>query len=80
MNQNCFLAYSSYCSNEDKAKIYPRKVTIVPLFVGKELHGMERLISVNNYELIKMNRKECFLAYCSKLDALQTSNIYKLML
>ena len=55
---------------------------IVPLFVGKELDGTERLISVNSYELIKMNRKECFLAYCSKLDrdALQTSNIYKLML
>ena len=70
MNQNSFLAYSSYCSNEDKAKIYPRKVTIVYryIFVGKELHGMERLISVNSYELIKMNRKECFLAYCSKLD------------
>ena len=52
---------ASYCFNEDKAKIYPRKVTIVPLFVGKELNGMERLISANSYELIKMNRKECFL-------------------
>ena len=55
---------------------------LVPLFVGKELNGTERLILVNSYKLIKMNRKEFFLAYCSKLhrNALQTSNIYKLIL
>ena len=35
------------------AKIYPRKVTLVPLFVGKELNRTERLISVNSYEPIR---------------------------
>ena len=42
---------------------------LVPLLIGKEpKNGTERLVLVNSYELIKMNRKECFLAYCSKLD------------
>ena len=35
MSQNSFLA----CSKQDRAKIYPRKVTLVPLFCGKELNG-----------------------------------------
>ena len=47
----------------DRAKIYPRKVRLVPLCIRKELNGTERLISVNSYELIKISRKGCFLAF-----------------
>ena len=35
----------SYCSKQDRAKIYPRKVTLVPLFCGKELNGTGSVVS-----------------------------------